>query len=88
MISWGKAFRKAIKTFLYSIGFSILGGIIIGVGTFTGISYDYYGYSRYNFGLVFITLIIGSLIMALGGLASIYKITSELIDERARKDII
>jgi len=84
MISWGEAFRKAFKTVLYSIGFYILGGIIIGIGAFTGISYDYYGYPSYNFGLVFIMGLIGGLIMALGGLASIFKITSELIDEHKR----
>lgn len=84
MISWGGAFRKAFKTVLYSIGFYLLGGIIIGVGVFTGISYDYYGYPRYNFGLIFILGLIGSLIMALGGLASIFKISSEMIDEHNR----
>jgi len=42
MISWSDAFEKAVKTVLLSLGFVILGAVIIALGIYAGTSSGYY----------------------------------------------
>lgn len=87
MLSWGEAFWKAFVTVLYTLGWAILGGIIIGLGFMSLVTYGYgpYGYygPQYNGNPVFfaISLIIGVIIIGLGELATVYRFVSKMIVE-------
>ena len=80
MVSWSDAFGKAFKTVLLSLGFVILGGIIIVIGLISGTSGGYY-YTDYNYLVIIPTFIIGVLMIYLGGLASIFKIVGDMLEE-------
>ncbi|HUV34887.1 MAG TPA: hypothetical protein VMW22_08125 [Candidatus Desulfaltia sp.] len=80
MVSWSDAFGKAIKTVLMSLGFIILGVVIIVIGIAAGTSSGYY-YTDYNYMVIIPTFIMGILMIYLGGLASIFKIIGDMLEE-------
>ena len=76
MTSWSSAFKAAIMTLLYSVGWIIIGGILIVFGfSFQGGDYYYYGPSMGGI----IIAIIGLLIIIFGSSASFYKVFTDLI---------
>ena len=95
MATWGKAFTAAGKVVLYSIGWWIIGFIIFGIGAAMGISsgmpgpfgssysspYGSYGspMSGATSILGFIITLIGTAIIALGSVASFFKVFSEFL---------
>jgi hypothetical protein len=80
MVSWSDAFGKAFKTVLFSLVFVILGAVIIGIGIMAGTSSGYY-YTDYNYMVIIPTFIVGVLMIYLGGLASIFKIVGDMLEE-------
>jgi hypothetical protein len=80
MLTWGEAFWKAFVTVLYTIGFAILGGLIIFAGAAWGIQSTYYG-NFYNYWIIFPMIIIGGGIVVLGEVATIYRFVSKMIVE-------
>ena len=76
MTSWSSAFKAAIMTLLYSVGWIIIGGILIIVGfSLPGGNYSYYGPSTGGI----IVAIIGLFIIIFGSSASFYKVFTDLI---------
>ena len=76
MPSWSSAFKAAIMTLIYSVGWIIIGGILIIFGfSLPGANYYYYGPSTGGI----IIAIIGLLIIIFGSSASFYKVFTDLI---------
>ena len=84
--SWGRSFRYALRYILYAITWIVIGGIVMGVGigaiaasTVLGAG----GMPTFGAGAAvgIIITIIGWIIMALGTMASYFKIMSRLIYE-------
>lgn len=89
MVTWTKAFMSALKIIAYSIGFWIIGAVLIGFGAIqSSLSVYYNPRSPYtNMIIGIISIIIGALIIFLGGLASILKVMTELITEETVKEL-
>jgi len=88
MISWGRAFVLALKAVVYSILWYIIGGILLFVGaSLMGMAYVpfLYNISEGLGGLAFIaggiTIIASLIIMSLGSIASLIKVS---VDELGR----
>ncbi|RLE92483.1 MAG: hypothetical protein DRN04_10130 [Thermoprotei archaeon] len=88
MISWGRAFVLAIKAIVYSILWYIVGGVLLFIGV--GLMGTAYVPFLYNIaeglgGLAFIvgviTVIVSLIIMGLGSIASLIKVS---VDELGR----
>jgi len=84
MVEWKDAFIGAGKTVLLTICFAILGVLIIAAGTSSGITYGPLGFPRPNWIVIAPTYIIGSALILLGGMASTYKIFSEIIVQEVK----
>jgi len=84
MVNWKESFIGAGKTVLFTMGFLILGAIIIISGSIAGFTYDYSGLPRFNWIVIIPTYIIGFALMFLGGLASTYKIFTEIIAQEVK----
>ena len=75
-MSWGEAFGRAFSHALALIGFTVLSGVIIGLGIgFTFTEYD----SGVVFGLLFI--VVGSLIFLLSGTATAIKAITDAVTD-------
>jgi len=84
MVDWKEAFIGAGKTVLLTMGFAILGVLIIAAGTSSGITYGPLGFPRLNWIVIAPTYIIGSALILLGGMASTYKYLSEIIAQEVK----
>ena len=74
-MSWGEAFGRAFSHALALIGFTILSGVIIGLG----IGFTFTGDSGVVFGLLFI--VVGSLIFLLSGTATAIKAITDAVTD-------
>lgn len=79
MTAWSDAFGKAIKATLITIGWAVVGFIVIVVGLYVGGSMDPYG--DLNLIVIFASGLVGMVIMVFGGLAAIFKIVGDMIEE-------
>ncbi|RLE60454.1 MAG: hypothetical protein DRJ32_02880 [Thermoprotei archaeon] len=88
MAGWGRSFWLAIKVIVFSILWSIIGGIIFYVGLLLGgsslitylITMDFTSLSELNLASIIVGVIlvaIGLFIISLGSLASVIKVTSD-----------
>lgn len=80
MVSWKNAFKKALFTVLYSLGSTILGIIILILGSLSSISYDGY-FPEINYLILIPSILLGGGFIALGSLASFYKVFIEFLQE-------
>jgi len=84
MVDWKDAFIGAGKTVLLTMGFAILGSLIIGAGTSSGFTYGPLGLPRINWIIIAPTYIVGVALILLGGMASTYKIFSEIMAQEVK----
>lgn len=95
MVTWRRAWRGAGAWFGWTLIWGIIGWILIIVGSlvlgrsFSNLSYFNNsvlgGYSATgNFAVGLVSIIIGSIIGALGAVASFFKINSEIITEEVK----
>ena len=78
-MSWGEAFGRAFSHALALIGFTILSGVIIGLG----IGFTFTGDSGVVFGLLFI--VVGSLIFLLSGTATAIKAITDAVTDHVEE---
>lgn len=76
MASWSEVFKKALFTVAYSLGFSILGIIIIVLGITTSFG-DPTSLPVVNYYTLIPSLVLGISVMAFGGFAAFYKVFFE-----------
>jgi uncharacterized YccA/Bax inhibitor family protein len=85
MTSWADAFGRALKVFIYTIGWVIGGGIIMAVGYYLGMPTD--SSSAFNYFIIFEAFFIGVIIILFGGIASLLKIIGDMIEETQSSQI-
>ena len=78
MLTWGVAFRKAVSVILFTVGWYIVGGIIIFIG-FSAIGFDTDAGAK--LGILILFAIVGYLVIIFGSIATIIKILSESVAE-------
>ena len=79
MTSWTDAFGKAIKVFILSVVWVIVGIIVMAVGYYVGWPSDYY--SDPNWLIIYAGILIGTILMVFGGIASIFKVVGDMLEE-------
>jgi len=81
LVSWSRAYKAAASFVVYSIGFSIFGGLVFYLGIITTAPLGFGGASSYQIGFGIIEIIFGLTLILLGNLASFFKVNSEIIAE-------
>jgi len=85
-MKWGKAFKGALKTILYSIVWDILGFALFfgGLYMFPVSLNPIYGYDASKMLLGGFMMFFGMIIILIGTLASFYKVFAELLAEEIK----
>jgi len=86
MVTWTDAFKAAAKIVLYALAFYVIGSIIIAFGVIGALSSLQYGrFSSSSFLMSLLTYFVGIFLIALGGVAAMLKVQTEMIVEEVRK---
>ncbi|MEM2941579.1 MAG: hypothetical protein QW304_08550 [Thermoproteota archaeon] len=93
MVTWGRSFKAALVLLLFVIAWGFIGGIIIAIGSFTGLLGLFQFIPEPPFiivntgalGAIIIITIVGFLIIFLGTWASVFKLATELAVEEMRR---